>query len=164
MSLYNELFGINPYAAALLLVLGTRAAAIPRFRDCYLDADGNIVIFTRTGGGNRADYERTRDAGTNDSGLWNDDLRALPGFLKDEDDGWDATYARFHFEPPSDFADLMPGIAAAQGEYDPMGRFEAMLDDLQAQRDTPDTRRAVEVGESIFRNLAKAPSGGVVKV
>ena len=53
MSLYNALFGTNPFANALLMALGITASDVPRFRDCYLDDDGKIVIFTRTGGGNR---------------------------------------------------------------------------------------------------------------
>ena len=53
MSLYNAIFGVNPYTGGLLAILGIEASAVPRFRDCYVDGEGRIVIYARTGGANR---------------------------------------------------------------------------------------------------------------
>lgn len=139
MSLYNALFGTNPYANALLMVLGTTSGNVPRFRDCYLNDDGKIVIFTRTGGGNREDYDSENEA-----------LHNLPGFISDEDDDFDCTYAKFTYEPPQDLADVLAEIAEKQGHKDPMGAFNKLIADLQSDIDTPEVRRAKEVGEKIF--------------
>ena len=74
MSLYNKLFGVNPYATSLLLILG--GPEVPRFGDCYLNEASEIVIFTRTGGNNREAYKAENAA-----------LTQVPGYLRDEDDG-----------------------------------------------------------------------------
>jgi hypothetical protein len=50
--MYNMLFGSNKAAPVLLAVLGITADRVPRYRDCFIDGE-NIVIHTRTGGGNR---------------------------------------------------------------------------------------------------------------
>ena len=56
MSLYNQLFGVNPITPLLLKIVGVTLSEIPRFRDCHIDVDergsASIVIYTRTGGGN----------------------------------------------------------------------------------------------------------------
>jgi hypothetical protein len=98
MSLYNALFGKNPLSGMLLAALGVTEADVPRFRDCYLSEEGDIVIHTRTGGGNRDWYDGPND--DNPGGPWNSTLRALPGFKYDADDTFDRTYANFHFAVP----------------------------------------------------------------
>jgi hypothetical protein len=52
VGLYNVLFGTNQSADELLAVLGLARASVGRFRDCYV-SDGQIVVYTRNGGGNR---------------------------------------------------------------------------------------------------------------
>lgn len=89
MSLYNMLFGKNPNTKEILAALGLEECQVERFRDCFIE-DGKIVIFTRTGGGNREDYP-------------NEALVNHPNYLYDEDDGFDSTYAYYYFslpEPP----------------------------------------------------------------
>jgi hypothetical protein len=113
--LYNVLFGQHAKADELLAVLGVTPAQIPRYRSCYWDGE-HIVIHTRTGGGNR-DYYESKNA-DNEEGPWNEDLRKIPGFLHDEDDNFDETYADFYYEPPSVALDalrvLPPDIAPAE--------------------------------------------------
>src|SRR5215469_975950 len=104
MSLYNMLFGFNPYARMLLKMLNVDVIQIPRFRDCFLNTDGVIVIFTRTGGGNREYYENATPE--NPEGPWNSDLRKLRGYLGDEDDSYDGTYAHFFYKVPEEYADM----------------------------------------------------------
>lgn len=57
MSLYNALFGMNPYADILLAFLDLDRARVGRFRDVFVDTRPNgercIVVHTRNGGGNR---------------------------------------------------------------------------------------------------------------
>ena len=88
MSLYNILFGKNPDTAAILSALSLSEASIQRFRDCWIDEDNNrIVIYTRTGGGNREYFP-------------NEALTSHPLYLYDEDDDFDNTYASYYFSLP----------------------------------------------------------------
>jgi hypothetical protein len=90
MSLYNMLFGTNPFSGVLLQMLGVTRDDVPRFRDCFLNEDGTeIIIHTRTGGGNRDDYQAS-----------NDELTEIAGYKFDADDDFDSTYADFHYEVP----------------------------------------------------------------
>ena len=88
------LLGRHPIAGPLLYSLGFESEEevrqIPRLRDVYL-YDDEIRILTRTGGGNRPDYEAENQA-----------LRERPGFLRDWDDAYDSTFAWWAFSWPDD--------------------------------------------------------------
>jgi len=100
--------------------------------------DGKIVIYTRTGGGNRDYYENEETCrdyfpeyfdGENDpSGPWNDDLRAIPGYVRDQDDDFDSTYAHFYFDVPAEFADAVKKIE--DGTETPVEYWEKLLKTL----------------------------------
>lgn len=93
MSLYNMVRGFNPNAAICLAMLGLEANKISRFRDAWLSDDGkNIIVLTRTGGGNRDDY-----AGSNE------EMASVDGFVSDEDDDFDSTFARFTYKVPDKY-------------------------------------------------------------
>jgi hypothetical protein len=114
-NLYNAMFGFEPTVAIALGVLKFSNAKkqIPRFRDAYItfaddeQSDPVIVIFTRTGGGNRDFYE---DAETHKKhfpdddypGPYNADLRAIQGFRFDTDEELDKTYCYFYYDVPGD--------------------------------------------------------------
>lgn len=92
MSLYNLLFGKNPNTKALLAFLELNELDIERFRDCWINDDNELVIYTRTGGGNRECYP-------------NEALTSHPLYIRDEDDDFDSTYAKYYFalpEPPKE--------------------------------------------------------------
>lgn len=165
MSLYNSIFGVNALAPLLLSCLGLTDERVPRFRDCYTDGD-RIVIYTRTGGGNRDFYESEQSCRKNypeyfqdDSspqGPWNEDLRALPYYLRDEDDAFDATYAYFYFDFPPDFVHVRDWARAhaAVSTETPTERFQQLLNDLREHAtDNPDVARALKVGEEIAREV-----------
>lgn len=163
MSLYNALFGFNPHAPLLLSFLGITANDVPRFRDCFVD-DGQIVVYTRTGGGNREYYEnaasRAREYEDSEySGPWNDDLRALAGFVRDEDDDFDCTYASFYFEPSPDIAKLVGQLVAIGAESNPAERWQALFKDMQENRDSAAVQRAMEVGKPIIEAITAALDG-----
>lgn len=119
-SLYGVLHGQDPVAPALLAILNEAAPIeIPRFRDASLNADGTeIVVRTRTGGGNRdcvcGDGDPGMRAWTGSSDLvknaeghypncypWmNGQMARHPLYVRDEDDDFDSTYAYFHFRVP----------------------------------------------------------------
>ena len=100
MSLYNALFGVKPPVFFMLPMLGDghHPDTWPRFRDCFVGDDEHpeyvdkIIVFTRTGGGNRDTYEAEND--------W---IRDLPGFVTDYDDSFDSTFACWVFDVPEQF-------------------------------------------------------------
>lgn len=86
MTMYNMLFGKNPDTKTILSALSLTELDVERFRDCWIVGE-KIVIFTRTGGGNREDYPNTA-------------LVNHPLYLYDEDDDFDQTYAYYYFAIP----------------------------------------------------------------
>lgn len=93
MSFYSMMFGRNSQSEILLAVLGIKEVDVPRFRDVFTSEDGSeIIIHTRTGGGNREGYWEQNAA-----------LTKLPGYKCDYDDEGDNTYANFEFEVPEEW-------------------------------------------------------------
>lgn len=166
MSLYNLIFGTNPFSSTLLQMLGVTEDDVPRYRDCFLNEDGSeIIIHTRTGGGNRDYYEsleswrECNSHSTNEEdwpeGPWNDDLRKIAGFKGDDDDEFDCTYADFRYEVPELFREqvaLLKNLGAVQN---PAERWQTVLDGLRSRTDTsPEVQRAIAVGEAIMGKIA----------
>jgi hypothetical protein len=108
MSLYNMINGVNPATFFILPMLGEHPDAYPRFRDCFLKDEsrpeyGNYIhVYTRTGGGNREEYE---DA--------NETMCLHPEYVTDFDDDFDSTYATWVFKVPekwvADFGKITSG-------------------------------------------------------
>src|SRR5690606_35672763 len=93
MSFYNMLFGMNGQTDLLLAVLGLKQNDVERFRDVSIEDDGEtIAVYTRTGGGNRADYPNLT-------------MRKLPNWQGSEDDDFDNTYCTDRFAVPEEFAE-----------------------------------------------------------
>lgn len=93
MSLYNMVRGYNPNASICCAMLGVDPRKVSRFRDAWLSDDGaQIVILTRTGGGNRDDYQGS-----------NEEMHEVAGFISDEDDDFDSTFAKFTYATPVQF-------------------------------------------------------------
>lgn len=139
--LYNMVFGDNPMSAWVLGALGN--PAVPRYRDAWL-GDDCLVIYTRTGGGNRDFYENEEACRNNypenfegdekPSGPWNDDLRAHPEYIRDEDDDFDPTYAAFIFRIPEEHAELFAKLkeAGAAQTKSPGDRWREMFELMNA--------------------------------
>ena len=124
MSLYNMLCGVNPAAGALLALLGLDHHNVPRFRDIYLreseGGDPEIVLYTRTGGGNRGDYVAE-----------NQSLRKIPGFIGDWDDDFDSTFAHWAYRVPEEVREpLQKGFGTA-ATVTPREKFNAALDAIK---------------------------------
>jgi hypothetical protein len=141
MSLYNMLFGVNKTAPVLLATIGLTTSDIPRFRDCYIHED-KIVIYTRTGGGNRDYYEDEETCRDNypeyfvgddqPSGPWNSTLQQNSFYLYDEDDDFDCTYVYFYFKFPEDYADDLKAIASNNETYTPTQKWQDLFANLTA--------------------------------
>lgn len=147
MSLYNMLFGTNPFSGVLLQMLGVTREEVPRYRDCFLNEDGTeIIIHTRTGGGNREDYEDG-----------NNYLTLVDGYKFDADDDFDCTYADFHYEVPEACKSQVTLMKDLGAVTNPAERWQEVLDGLRG-RDTskPDVQRAIAVGEQIMGQIMKS--------
>lgn len=116
MSLYNMIFGVNPLAGVVLKALNLEQDNIPRLRDAYYDCDDDVlVVFTRTGGGNREYYETCIEEDYD--GPTNLDLQNHSHYLRDEDDDFDSTYAYFYFSVPDESRELFNEIRKLMLEY-----------------------------------------------
>lgn len=74
------IFGKNPQSALLLAVVGLREHDVDRFRDISVSEDGTkLLVYTRTGGGNRPDYPNVA-------------MRKRKEWLSSVDDDFDSTY------------------------------------------------------------------------
>lgn len=160
MSMYNFLFGTNPFSGLLLEILGAETASIPRYRDCYLNDEGNIVIHTRTGGGNRDAYERDGEY-WEEGQIDNDTIRALPGFKGDADDDFDSTYADFTFAVPEAFKPQVELLKTMGGIQNPGERWQEMLEGLRkGDTSKPEVQRALAAGERIMGQITAAMNAG----
>ena len=119
-------------------MLGTTKDKVPRYRDCYLDAEQKrLVIYTRTGGGNRdscEDEETCREnypeyfQGNNPkTGPWNSDLRALPNYIYDKDEEFDSTYANFYFSFPQEYENELVAMCNGDVEFTPSEKWKRLL-------------------------------------
>lgn len=159
MSMYNLLHGVNPMTPMILGFLGITTDDVPRFRDAWIE-DGKIAIHTRTGGGNRDWYDNAEsykaETGEDGSGPWNDDLRAIEGFIRDEDDDFDCTYATFYFEPNADVKPLVGQLSAIAGSETPAEKWRKLFADMDAGKDSPRVAKALEVAAPIIAAITKA--------
>lgn len=141
MSLYNLLFGKNAAADVLLATLGFTESDVPRFRDCFIEND-NIVIYTRTGGGNRDYYDSEEscrdnypeyfDKGDDPTGPWNSNLTNNKFYLYDEDGDYDSTYANFYFRFPDEFADDLKALAEDSETHTPGEKWAVLFSALNS--------------------------------
>ena len=157
MSLYNMIHGFNPLAGVLLKVLDVTPDRIPRFRDCYFNGE-HIVIYTRTGGGNRDYYDSRATTDSEDyDGPFNEDLRALPGYVRDEDDDYDSTYASFYFTVPEQFNYLLDKLKSMAQKETQSERWEASLEKIKtASPDDPVIQRLTEAMRPVFEGIQSA--------
>lgn len=149
------LHGQNNLSESLLFILGITKNDVPRFRDAFIHND-HIIIHTRTGGSNRAYYENKElycEQVTKDNAIlkeygaeaeyidlakedwsthqWNEDLRKLPGYVKDEDDDFDSTYASFYYSFSADLKDDLLEIQKANPTKIPSERWKQLFKQME---------------------------------
>jgi len=149
-SLYSALFGLNPAAETLLGILLLNAGDVPRFRDCFLRGNA-IVIYTRTGGNNRAAYEDQRAR-----------LRAMPGFLTEHDDGFDSTFEYFAYAIPPQYAKLCEVLRTRGADRDPAIEWPRLLAKLKdpAMKNDPEVLAVIERMSGTVEKMADVLGGG----
>jgi hypothetical protein len=123
MSMYNMVCGVNSLAPLLLHLINLSATDFPRIRDVYYE-DGCVVVFTRTGGGNREDYQDDIDR-----------IRAHPDFVEDWDDDFDSTYMNFKFLLPEKskqiLSEFLEDIKNHPDNEEPMKKFLKRIDSFK---------------------------------
>lgn len=147
MSLYNLVHGENPFADVLLAILGLTRGDIPRYRDCYWTGT-EIAVHTRTGGGNRDDYEGG-----------NTNLQSMATYLRDEDADYDSTYATFYFSVPEKLAWIIPQLQAA--DKTPAERWQTAIGKLNdpASANDPQVERIMIAMQPVMEKLKQFLSG-----
>jgi hypothetical protein len=131
VSLYNMVCGNNPLFSLYLAMLNEvqPLPEIPRFRDLYITDDEvpEIVIYTRTGGGNRESYLDENDA-----------LTKHPNFIGDYDDDFDDTFAYWHYSIPEKYlarVSRLRGLLAGLPKFaPPRQKVDAAMAALQGTK------------------------------
>lgn len=178
MSLYNKLLGFNKWSLGVLNELGIHpgetGTKIPRFRDAFVDEQLRLVIYTRTGGANRKTFESKEvylaNGGEEDEDMpvvFNEDLRHLPGYLFDEDDPNDSTFALFRYRPIDER--VRRGLEMGKEfvvSKEPCEKFKALMKKIAStdfdtlkdpdKIDDPELANAVSVMQAFTGALKKA--------
>lgn len=156
MSMMMALVGRTPGAAMLLAAAGLDPQRCGRLRDCFLNSDLQVVVFTRNGGGNRPDYEEATEY-----------FRSQPGFVRDYDDDFDSTYAYYVLKMdetsyPTEFRQqFYDRTTAVVGT--PMERFHRVMEKMQDEStpgDDPELVRAKELGRNVLEPIMQSLESG----
>ena len=138
MSLYNQLFGENKDSGALLAMIGLSRMDFQRYRDAWLNKDGNIItVFTRLGGNNRKSYQDVISS-----------LRENKWFKIDFDDDFDDTYAYFQFNVPNEYKEVCKEMSPKEERPSFRDMFQRELKEMN----TPGTK-AYETAERIAKQI-----------
>jgi hypothetical protein len=101
MSLYHLVNGVNPATFLILPMMGKHPDEYPRFRDCFISKDKNILILTRCGGPNRGEF----------GDEW---MAKLPNFVKTYDAEDDNSYAFYEYTVPEEWKEDFNKILAGE--------------------------------------------------
>jgi hypothetical protein len=154
MSLYNMVCGNNPLFQLYLKMIGVEFSDIPRFRDVWVKIDEGepfVVIHTRTGGGNRDEYQAENAA-----------LGRNPNFRGDCDDDFDSTFADFTYSVPAEYRERVLELQKLLSEHpkfqSPRQKFDRAMGSIQgkAAEDKPleiDTDRLTKLIEELATDL-----------
>ena len=153
MNMYNMLFGENPFADYLLSFLGITKNQIPRYRDCYIDKE-QIVIYTRTGGGNREYYDEPNNE--NKEGPFNSQLREIRGFVSNEDDDFDSTYCYFRYNIPETAKEILRKVNELGGSDNASEKWLRMLKKLDSKKDDGEVKEVMKKMEPLIKAIQKA--------
>lgn len=140
------MMGRHPLAERLVVGLELGKWPLGRFRDCYPnEACDKIVVLTRNGGGNRAEYQEVFD-----------NLRKHPNYLSDHDDPFDSTYAEIEFSVPKDLSEVLAGAKEMGLGYKPFHeRFHDLMGRMQSGNKDPLADAAMKNAEPLMNQLKK---------
>jgi len=81
-------------------------------------------------------------------------MAAHPWYSHDVDDDFDCTFADFYFTPPTEIAATLTAADSTPAE-----KWQALFAALDKKESTPETARALAVGEAIVGNVQRALDG-----
>lgn len=142
MSLYNQLFGENEDAMALLGMLSLTRNDFQRYRDVYLNKEGNkIIVLTRLGGNNAKYYRQVYM-----------NMRRHKYYIKDYDDEFDNTYAYFEFKVPKEYENTCKSIAPSEDRLTVSAMFEKEI--KEAENPNSEAAKKIEkIADEIIKNI-----------
>jgi len=156
--------GNNPLFQLFLAVLSTEKPLtmqdIPRFRDMYTLEEEGIVkfgLYTRTGGGNRPDYEAQNAV-----------LASHPLYEVDYDDDFDSTFAHFIYRVPDEYQERMLKLHQIFSKHPkgwkPQDKFKAAMAALENKPYSPTTEEFTDKDNDELNILIQelAPELGLV--
>ncbi len=150
MSLYNFLFDENPDANVLIGFLGLNKAIFGRYRNIFLNKDGDkIIVYTRCGGENRRDYDRVFEM-----------MKRHPNYLRDYDDNFDKTYAYIEFSVPDRYKQTAMQI---KPDKDPLTVWEQFQEHIRKSKENPNGPEAAKDNELLLKmmNTMNDPKPGL---
>lgn len=150
MSLYNSLFGVNANSIEILSLIGLKEEFFARFRDVDLINNGETVrVFTRTGGGNREDYEDN----------WQE-IRKNSNYITDYDDDFDDTYAYIEFKVPAEKIESAKALFAGEPESFEE-KFNKSMEEM-SNFDSKSYKVAEAVAKQISERMDNGEKGGII--
>lgn len=147
MSLYNMLHGVNPLSSVFLAMIGLELSDVPRFRDTFIEqtdeGEHRIIVYTRTGGGNREGYADE-----------NDFLQSNEHYVTDYDDDYDCTYAHFVYRVPEKYVEHLNTIKKETAERkQPKQAWEDLFKAMESDEESPAKTKALEIGKQIIGSI-----------
>ena len=142
MSLYNVLFGENADAVPLLGMIGVTRDDFQRYRDVYLNPEGNkITVLTRLGGCNRGDYKEVFKM-----------MKKNPNYIKNYDDKFDHTYTYFEFKVPEKYLQACKMMAPKEERLSLKKMFEKEIEESKVPGSEA-SKRMDKIVESILGSI-----------
>ena len=144
MSLYNQLFGENENATALLGMIEITRNDFQRYRDVWLNKDATIItVLTRIGGGNRKEYKKVYE-----------NIRQNKFYVKDFDDNFDETYAYIKFRVPEKYKYTCEKIAPKEEHLSIKEMFDKEIAESK-NPNSPAFKRMEEIAQKIIDQIDK---------
>lgn len=150
MALYNQLFGENEDAVAILGFASLTREMFPRYRDVFLADEGRtIIVYTRIGGNNRNDYQEEIQQ-----------IMKHPQYKDNCDDELDNTYAYFKFNVLPKYSDTAKKIF----KEEPIPVFQMFERHMERAKDpnSEEYKKDMEIAEQIMRAIEGQPNGGCI--
>ncbi len=150
MSLYNMMFGSNPYKLVFLAMIGVLEEQIPRFRDCYakiIEGKPFIIILTRTGGRNREKYK-----------LENQFLCDLPGFIETKNQIIDNSYAEFYYSVHKDHLNTFNQLLKIGGKDVGESKWNDLFSSLEdgSYKNNKELTKSIEATVNLIKGAFKS--------
>lgn len=147
--LYNMLMKTNPAFGVLCAMVGitrTNARQMGRVRDAWITEDAKTIGILHRNYGKEGEVA-------------NDAAAALPLFRERRPTD-DYSYQEWLFDVPERGKEAAELIAEQADNVSCWNRYQQAIDDMQAGKDTPQTKHMLEVGKKIIGGLSESIEDG----